>query len=362
MEQIERMLAPTPFVVATPGRLVDMVGSNDVSLASVTYLVLDEADRMLMLGFKDQIDAICSNIRPDRQMLLFSATFPGPLQEAVTEWVGPDQGLVTVRARRDRIDAGDSAGGAEQTSGDAESEHAVAAGITQMVHVCSTHKKPKKLIKLIEKLRADEKEKKIRNPGQMIVFCNKIKTVAFVVDTLRKQRVQVGMFHGQLMQTEREAVLERFRGGQITVLIATDIAGRGLDIKGLTYVVNYDFPTNLGQYVHRIGRAGRSGAAGHSFSFFTRNLAPMAPALVKLLKQAKQKVDPNLASLVEVGEAAISARSAVEAAEEEAGDDSSDDDAFPEAAAAIKPVKAKMRNGKLKIKKAAWSNFGGADL
>eukprot|EP00729_Bicosta_minor_P000547 gene547-23486_t len=312
MDQIERMLSPTPFVVATPGRLVDMVGSNDVSLASVTYLVLDEADRMLMLGFKDQIDAICSNIRPDRQIMLFSATFPGPLQEAVAEWVGPDQGLLTVRARRDRIE------GAEQQDDGAESEHAVAAGITQMVHVCATHKKPKKLIRLITKLRTDEKERGIRSAGQMIVFCNKIKTVAFVVDTLRKQRVQVGMFHGQLQQNERESVLANFRGGQISVLIATDIAGRGLDIKGLTYVVNYDFPTNLGQYVHRIGRAGRSGAEGHTFSFFTRNLAPMAGPLVKLLKQAKQTVDPNLAALVEEGEAsaAIAATAATESEQE----------------------------------------------
>ena len=132
---------------------------------------------------------------------------------------------------------------------------AVSDSITQVVHVCATHKKPRLLIKCILKIREDEKERKVRQPGAMIVFCTKIKTIKFVEDFLRRQSVKgVAIIHGQMPQANRERAISSFRCGKNNILLATDVAARGLHIKKLKYVINYDFPTNLEQYCHRIGR------------------------------------------------------------------------------------------------------------
>jgi ATP-dependent RNA helicase DDX5/DBP2 len=134
----------------------------------------------------------------------------------------------------------------------------------------------------------------------MLVFCNKIKTVLFVYEFLARQRVSVCAIHGKMTQADREKALADFKAGKYECLVATDVAGRGLHISTLVHVVNYDFPTSLPQYAHRIGRCGRGkNTKGSSLSFFTRNLAVMAPDLVKLLQASKQMVDPNLSALAQ---------------------------------------------------------------
>ena len=153
-------------------------------------------------------------------------------------------------------------------------------------------------MKFVRKVRKEEKARKQRQPGAMIVFCNTIKTVAFVSEFLKRQVVHgVAMIHGRLAQRVREKTLADFRAGKLHMLIATDVAARGLDIKGMMYCVNYDFPSSLEQYIHRIGRTGRHGKAGHAYSFFTRNFVPVAEPLIKILSATSQYVDPNLANL-----------------------------------------------------------------
>ena len=139
---------------------------------------------------------------------------------------------------------------------------AVSETITQIVHVCATHKKPRLLIKSILKIREDEKERKVRQPGAMIVFCTKIKTIKFVEDFLRRQSIKGVAIFTATCHKPTERAISSFRCGKDSILIATDVAARGLHIKKLKYVINYDFPTSLEQYCHRIGRTGRQGEDG----------------------------------------------------------------------------------------------------
>ena len=121
--------------------------------------------------------------------------------------------------------------------------------------------------------------------------------VNFVYNFLLKERVKATCIHGQIPQEKRETALRNFRAGKANILVATDVASRGLDISGLPYVLNYTFPASMELYVHRIGRTGRASEPGYACSFFTRNFAPMATPLVKLLKECGQKIDPNLLDL-----------------------------------------------------------------
>ncbi len=322
------------IAVATPGRLLDLVATRQLSLKKVTYFVIDEADRMLQMGFADQLSAISQQIREDRQTLLFSATFPGRLREASESWVG-DSTFIRCNTIDIHMSSGAFGGSSlsdksptaeversDKTRGEGESSEptpesgtkvdvsslSVSESITQIVHVCATHKKPRLLIKSILKIREDEKERKVRQPGAMIVFCTKIKTIKFVEDFLRRQGLKgVVTIHGQMPQLQRERAINSFRCGKDNILLATDVAARGLHIKKLKYVVNYDFPTNLEQYCHRIGRTGRQGEEGRAYSLITRNMAPMVGDLIKLLTTCKQEVEPNLLALHEEFEQATGA-------------------------------------------------------
>ena len=336
-------------VVATPGRLLDLIASRSLSLASVTYLVIDEADRMLAMGFYEQLTAISSQIRPDRQTLLFSATFPGQLREAVSPWCGevctircntmdftrgvesgdPDPVVVPANhsqsiavdlhsrgEERKRVggekekeidhdktlvnDSGDTATEAK-TKTNPISSLTVSDTITQSIHVCVPHKRPRLLIKYILRVREQERAEKVRQVSSMLIFCTTIKTAGFVHGFLNSQNVATEILHGQLNQDQRERVLNSFRAGKISVLVSTDVAARGIHIKNLKYVVNYDFPNTLEQYCHRIGRTGRQDAStgGQAYSFFTRNMAPMAPDLLTLLNRCNQVPEPNLVLLAQ---------------------------------------------------------------
>jgi len=139
----------------------------------------------------------------------------------------------------------------------------------------------------------------------MIIFCNKIKTLKFVHDFLKRQDVRVDALHGQLAQHIREAVLLNFKSGKSNILIATDVAARGLHINRLKYVVNYDFPLSLEQYCHRVGRTGRQGQSGIAYSLLTRNLSMLAKDLITLLTSCQQEVEQNLQELAEQHELGV---------------------------------------------------------
>eukprot|EP00892_Ulva_mutabilis_P001166 jgi/Ulvmu1/1104/UM106_0021.1 len=167
--------------------------------------------------------------------------------------------------------------------------------ITQVVHVCAEHKKVAKLVKHLQAVNAERVG--ARQLPLVLIFANRIKTVAYLHKELVAAGFKVEELHGQLDQAKREAALRAFRAGKVQVLVATDVAARGLHVQRLPYIVNYDFPGNLDTYIHRIGRTGRLKTHGHAFSFFTRNLARLAPATVQLLAECGQALDPNLVKL-----------------------------------------------------------------
>jgi len=279
------------LVIGTPGRLLAVLESGALQLDRCKMLVLDEADRMLALGFEEQLVKIreaLPSAEQGRQTLLFSATFPKAVRAIGRAWLR--KGFETVK-----IDAVDKAIAPKD---DAEMS-AHMATVEQTVHVCAEHKKSRKLMKYITKLRESDG----RARSRVLVFANRIKTVQFIADLCKRHKEKVSTLYGTMKQDKRDQALKDFKAGKTPVLIATDVAGRGLDIAGLEYVVNWDFPGSIEQYRHRVGRAGRQGKKGAALSFFTRKFAPLARDLIELLKKGGHFVDPNLEILAKVADA-----------------------------------------------------------
>ena len=326
-EQEEQLAQPSVLallVVGTPGRLVAVLESGALSLRRARMLVIDEADRMLALGFAEQLETLREALpanerddesqtrtdnkqkgmgsRPGRQTLMFSATFPKSVRAVAKAWLAPGPAIVKIEASDKSASAGkrsNEANVAVAAGGKGEGRSHDVSDVEQTVHVCAEHKKARKLLKHVTELRKNDG----RSKSRVLIFANRIKTVNFVGETLRRHGEKVGCLHGELKQEKREAALRDFKSGKTPCLVATDVAGRGLDITGLEHVVNWDMPGSVEQYTHRVGRAGRSGRKGAALSFFTRNMAPLAPDLVKLLKRGGHFVDPNLEVLAKVGAA-----------------------------------------------------------
>ena len=154
------------------------------------------------------------------------------------------------------------------------------------------------MIRYIERIKLQEKQENSRQIGLMLIFCSKIKTIVFLNDFLKRNNItNYSILHGKLPQQSREKILNEFRAGKITILISSDVAARGIHIKQLKYVINYDFPSNLESYCHRVGRTGRQGQKGYSYSLITRNLAPLTKDLISLLNSCNQTPEPNLIKL-----------------------------------------------------------------
>ncbi|KAL3781146.1 hypothetical protein ACHAW5_002412 [Stephanodiscus triporus] len=327
-------------VVATPGRLLDILksDSNRKSAASVFgnlhAIVFDEADRIAMnADMAGQVDDIVSVLRSVRVSAfngggvlscLVSATLPEKAKEMCEKWVPRSRIVVKV----DSVVMGNepSANHPCETNGgedDEESANAspskrnisfdlssIPSNIVQTLHVCSNHKKPKKLILTLQRIYNKKDEGKGRfsvNNRLTIVFFGQIKTVKYVSKLLVREGLRCVELYGSLHQTEREKRLLEFKSGKTPILLATDIAARGIHINNVHYVVNYDFPSSLDQYVHRCGRAGRKEALNGEvsqypptvYSFFTREFSAMAGSIVELLETCHAWVDPNLIALTE---------------------------------------------------------------
>ncbi|KAK9820851.1 hypothetical protein WJX81_002280 [Elliptochloris bilobata] len=294
-------------VIATPGRLLDLADDSEIDLGGVAHVVLDEADKMLSLGLEPQLERLRALLLPEGsasaraddegaerraageaaggpgarerpQVQLWTATMPDALRAAAARWLQ--------RPRRLRALASGSA---------------ISRSVVQVVHVCAEHKKPAKLLKHLKQIQAAGEGQ--RNPPRVLIFVNRIKTARFVAGEVAAAGFRTALLHGDRPQAEREAAMRDFRSGKAQALVATDVAGRGLHIRNLPYVVNYDFPSRMEAYVHRVGRTGRLAAAGHAYSFFTRALARLAPPLLALLQEHGQDVDPNF---VRLAEAAVS--------------------------------------------------------
>ncbi|KAK4492640.1 hypothetical protein RD792_003458 [Penstemon davidsonii] len=266
LDQFKELKAGCEIVVATPGRLIDMIKMKAVTMLRATYLVLDEADRMFDLGFEPQIRSIVGQIRPERQTLLFSATMPRKVEKLAREILS-DPVRVTV-------------GEVGMANED----------ITQVVEVIPSD--AEKLPWLLEKLPG------MVDQGDVLVFASKKATVDEVESQLAQKGFKVAALHGDKDQASRMEILQKFKSGTYHVLIATDVAARGLDIKSIKSVVNFDIAKDMDMHVHRIGRTGRAGDKdGTAYTLITHKEARFAGELVNSLIAAGQIVSMELMDL-----------------------------------------------------------------
>ncbi|ORY33034.1 P-loop containing nucleoside triphosphate hydrolase protein [Naematelia encephala] len=269
-QQIRDLQRGVEICVATPGRLIDMLESGKTNLKRVTYLVMDEADRMLDMGFEPQIRKIVGQIRPDRQTLLFSATWPKEVQRLAMDFL---HDFIQVNIG----------------SLDLSANHNVA----QHVEVMTEFDKRKRLFDLLEKISAEN--------AKVIIFVGTKRVADDLTKNLRQDGWPALAIHGDKQQAERDWVLAEFKSGRSPIMLATDVASRGLDVKDISYVINYDFPNNCEDYIHRIGRTGRAGRTGTSYTLFTADNSKNARELVKILSESKQIVPPELEEMARYG-------------------------------------------------------------
>ncbi|ETD70966.1 DEAD/DEAH box helicase [Pelistega indica] len=223
------------ILIATPGRLLDHLEQKTVSLNQVSVLVLDEADRMLDMGFMPDLERILKQLPAQRQSLLFSATFSPEIRQLGRTFL-KDPVEISVAAN-----------------------NATASTVTQLAyHVAPAQKKAALLFLL-----------KTRNLAQVIVFANTKIAASQIARDLNKEGIKAESIHGDKSQIERTRTLDAFKEGKVDVLVATDVAARGLDVAGLDGVINFDLPYNAEDYVHRIGRTGRAGASGTAIAFYS---------------------------------------------------------------------------------------------
>jgi superfamily II DNA/RNA helicase len=222
------------IVVATPGRLEDLIDRGTISLRQVRILVLDEADRMLDMGFKPAVDRIVSQTPSQRQTLFFSATLEGATGKIAAAYTSDPRRHTKEASKADKADI----------------EHRFLAVDSQSA----------KLDRLVEHLRGEE-------GGRTLVFVRTKRGADRLVKRLRNHQVEAAAMHGDKSQGQRERALARFERGDVEALIATDVAARGIDVEGVTQVVNFDAPGDRDSYTHRVGRTGRAGARGTGISF-----------------------------------------------------------------------------------------------
>ncbi|CAI4914751.1 ANL_collapsed_G0046390.mRNA.1.CDS.1 [Saccharomyces cerevisiae] len=263
-QQIRDLSRGSEIVIATPGRLIDMLEIGKTNLKRVTYLVLDEADRMLDMGFEPQIRKIVDQIRPDRQTLMWSATWPKEVKQLAADYLN-DPIQVQVGSL----------------------ELSASHNITQIVEVVSDFEKRDRLNKYLETASQD-------NEYKTLIFASTKRMCDDITKYLREDGWPALAIHGDKDQRERDWVLQEFRNGRSPIMVATDVAARGIDVKGINYVINYDMPGNIEDYVHRIGRTGRAGATGTAISFFTEQNKGLGAKLISIMREANQNIPPEL--------------------------------------------------------------------
>ncbi|KAL5604510.1 uncharacterized protein BROUX77_004696 [Berkeleyomyces rouxiae] len=330
--QIRDLNRGVEVCIATPGRLIDMLEAGKTNLRRVTYLVLDEADRMLDMGFEPQIRKIIGQIRPDRQTLMWSATWPKEVRALATDFLS-DFIQVNIGSL----------------------ELAANHRITQIVEVVTESEKRDRMIKHLEKIMDDKSNK-------CLIFVGTKRVADDITSFLRHDGWPALSIHGDKQQNERDWVLDQFKTGKSPIMVATDVASRGIagpdcstscshlrvkllsapvlrcyamtllpqlftlprphlnmvsqpikfvlngsitehvkDVRNITHVLNYDYSNNLEDYIHRIGRTGRAGAMGTAITFFTNENSKQARDLVNVLKEANQQIDPRLAEMTRYG-------------------------------------------------------------
>ena len=262
-QQLRSIERGCDLLSATPGRLVDLIERGRISLSNIKYLVLDEADRMLDMGFEPQIRRIVQGedmpSTAERQTLMFSATFPRDIQMLAKDFL-KDYVFLSV-------------GRVGSTS----------ENITQKIEYVEDNDKRSVLLDI---LASQPKE----DLGLTLIFVETKRMADMLSDFLMGNNLPATSIHGDRTQREREMALQTFRTGRTPIMVATAVAARGLDIPNVTHVVNYDLPSDIDDYVHRIGRTGRAGNTGVSTAFFNRGNKNIVRDLVELLREANQDI------------------------------------------------------------------------
>ena len=234
--QIRNLSRPTQVVVATPGRLMDLLERQALDLSQVRTVVLDEADEMLSMGFKDAIDSIMTHIHPDSKKWLFSATMPDSLKKLTDKYMAYDTHTVSV-----------------------SKTEVVNTKIEHQFFICEGKDKFDYVLKFLQS----------QGAARGIVFCRTKDDAQMVAKRLKAAEVLTDAIHGDLEQRDRDKVMRAFKNKKIQTLVATDISARGIDIEGLSYVVNYTLPDQIEYYTHRSGRTARAGMRGISICFIS---------------------------------------------------------------------------------------------
>ncbi|KAJ0172177.1 hypothetical protein K1T71_012150 [Dendrolimus kikuchii] len=269
--QIKEVAKGVDIVIATPGRLNDLVLAKHLNVINFSYIVLDEADRMLDMGFEPQIRKSLFDVRPDRQTVMTSATWPAGVRRLAESYM------------KDPIQV-------NVGSLDLAAVHTV----TQRIMFVEEDDKENALFEFLHNMDSNDK---------VIIFCGKKATATHITTELAIKGIECQSLHGDRDQSDREAALEEMVDGTVNILVATDVASRGIDIKDLTHVVNLDFPRHIEEYVHRVGRTGRAGKTGIALSFVSRNDWAHAKELIKILEEANQEVPEELEMMAQRFEA-----------------------------------------------------------
>ena len=256
-DQLAALEKGVDVLIATPGRLMDLFGRGKIMLNQCSLLVIDEADRMLDMGFIPDIEEICTKLPSPRQTLLFSATMPPPIKKLADRFMDSPRLIEVARPA------------STNTS------------ITQ--YVVETTPRGKR-----EALRELLRDPEVRNA---IIFCNRKRDIKELVESLRRAGFAVSQIHGDMDQSDRIKELDRFKSGDINIIVASDVAARGLDVDDLEVVFNYDLPHDAEDYVHRIGRTGRAGASGEALSLVSPEEGQLLRAIHRVLKADIEMVE-----------------------------------------------------------------------
>jgi ATP-dependent RNA helicase DeaD len=269
--QAEKLARGAQVVVGTPGRLLDHIGRGTLFLGDLRQVVLDEADRMLDIGFRPDIEKILRRCPQSRQTLLLSATLPPPVLRLARRYMREPEEL------------------------DFSPKDIAVETIEQFYFTVDPERKFDLLVRLIER----------EQPAQAIIFCRTRRGTEKIHQRLKKKVDSVAAIHGDLQQSVRDRVMERFRAGRLRLLVATDVVGRGIDVTSISHIINFDVPEFCDDYVHRVGRTGRMGRAGVAYTFITpeqgNELTRIEMRIDRLLKRDEM---PDFDAVAKTAEAA----------------------------------------------------------